>query len=135
MSAFVHRETVRWGDLDAFQHLNNVAFQRYFETAWIEYRKHLDFFGDPYDASFFGMVLAEFHITYRAPVRFDESLEVALTLTDVRKSVAKACFEMSVGDRVCADGYGVYVGYDDRDRRAAPFPNEFRAKLEADLAG
>jgi acyl-CoA thioester hydrolase len=132
VGSFVHLETVRWGDLDAFQHLNNVAFQRYFETAWIQYRSQLDFFGDPFADSFFGMVLAEFHISYRAPVRFDETLEVELTITDVRRSTARVGFEMRVGDRLCADGYGTYVGYDNRNRRAAPLPEQFRKKLEAE---
>ncbi len=35
--AYTHRETVRFGDLDAMRHLNNVVFLRYFETARINF--------------------------------------------------------------------------------------------------
>ena len=31
--AHTHTERVRFGDLDAMKHLNNVVFLRYFETA------------------------------------------------------------------------------------------------------
>jgi acyl-CoA thioester hydrolase len=39
--SFVHTEHVRFGDLDAMRHLNNVVFLRYFETARIAYLKEL----------------------------------------------------------------------------------------------
>jgi acyl-CoA thioesterase FadM len=72
---FVHREPVAGGDLDAFHHLNNLVFQRYFETAWLQYRSELGWLGDPFAKTFFGLVMGEFQINYRAPVRFDEMLE------------------------------------------------------------
>jgi len=36
---FVHRhhEPIRWGDMDAFRHVNNVQFFRYLESARVEY--------------------------------------------------------------------------------------------------
>src|SRR3712207_7518226 len=38
---FVHEERVRFGDLDAMRHLNNVVFLRYFETARITFLRDL----------------------------------------------------------------------------------------------
>lgn len=35
MPGFVHRERVRFGDLDAMHHVNNAVFLRYFESARI----------------------------------------------------------------------------------------------------
>ena len=35
--SFIYSERVRFGDLDAMRHLNNVVFLRYFETARIEF--------------------------------------------------------------------------------------------------
>jgi acyl-CoA thioesterase FadM len=37
MPGFVHRERVRFGDLDAMLHVNNAVFLRYFESARISY--------------------------------------------------------------------------------------------------
>ena len=38
---YVHLERVRFGDLDAMRHLNNVVFLRYFETARIAFMRDL----------------------------------------------------------------------------------------------
>ncbi len=39
--AFSYLERVRFGDLDAMQHMNNVEFLRFFETARIAYLTRL----------------------------------------------------------------------------------------------
>jgi acyl-CoA thioester hydrolase len=129
---FVHQEPVRWGDLDALRHLNNVVFQGYFESAWIAYRQELGLWGDPFSPAFVPLVMAQFLINYRAPVGFDDMVEVALTVRDVGRSSFRTEFKMSVGDRLCADGHGVYVGFDLETQRSAPLPDEFRKKLEAE---
>ena len=134
VGGFIHRERVRWAELDAFRHVNNVVFQHYFENAWIEYRTLLGIFGDPFVPEFVGMVLASFHIDYRAPVGYGETVEIGLRVTDLRRSSLRADFQMNVGDRLCAEGYGIYVGFDPQERRALPLPEDFRAKLAAESA-
>ena len=87
LPGFVHRERVRFGDLDAMRHVNNAVFLRYFETARISYLRGLGIH-DPVaevDAGF-GLIFAECHISYRSPVQFDEDLDVALTICDIRRS-------------------------------------------------
>ena len=106
-AGFVYRERVRFGDLDAMRHVSNVVFLRYFETAWISYRQTLGLLeGDLFAESEtgFGLILAEAHIRYRSPVQFDEDLDIALTISDIRRSSFGVAFEMQVGDRLCAEG-------------------------------
>jgi acyl-CoA thioester hydrolase len=131
---FVYRERVRFGDLDAMRHVSNVVFLRYFETAWISYRQTLGLLeGDLFAESEtgFGLILAEAHIRYRSPVQFDEDLDIALTISDIRRSSFGVAFEMQVGDRLCAEGNCVYVGFDYGKQRSAPLPEPWRAPLEA----
>ena len=33
----IHQQTVAWGDMDAFGHVNNVQYYRYIESARIAY--------------------------------------------------------------------------------------------------
>ena len=130
MSGFVHTERVRFGDLDAMRHLNNVVFLRYFETARIGYLRHL-VHHDPAnpESSGFGLIFAECHIAYRSPVHFDDSLEVHCGIADVRRSSFKVTFEMKVGDRLAAEGEGVLVGFDYGAQRARPLPEALAARL------
>ena len=130
MSGFVHTERVRFGDLDAMRHLNNVVFLRYFETARISYLRHL-VHHDPADpeSNGFGMIFAGCHIAYRSPVHYDEALEVHCGIADVRRSSFKVTFEMKVGDRLAAEGEGVLVGFDYAAQRAQPLPDALSARL------
>jgi acyl-CoA thioesterase FadM len=52
-------QRVRFGDLDAMQHLNNVEFLRFFETARIEYITHLFPQHSPDQPQDFGFIFAE----------------------------------------------------------------------------
>ena len=137
MAGFVHTERVRFGDLDAMRHLNNVVFLRYFETARIGYLRHLVPEHDPADPqeSGTGVIFAECHIAYRAPVHFDESVEVHCGIADVRRSSFKVTFEMKVGDRLVAEGDGVLVGFDYVAQRAQPLSDAVRARLLEEAEG
>jgi acyl-CoA thioester hydrolase len=136
MSSFVHVERVRFGDLDAMRHLNNVVFLRYFETARIAYLRHLIPAHDPSspEGDDFGVIFAECHINYRAPVHFDEQVAVTCSVADVRRSSFRVPFRMHVGDRLVAEGDGVLVGFDYVPQKAAPLPDAIRARLD-DEAG
>jgi acyl-CoA thioester hydrolase len=113
------------------RHLNNVVFLRYFETARIRYLGHLVPAHDPAnpETSGFGLIFAECHIAYRSPVHFDENLEVHCGIADVRRSSFRVTFEMKVGDRLAAEGWGVLVGYDYDAHRSQPLPEPLRARL------
>ena len=130
--SFVHVERVRFGDLDANRHLNNVVFLRYFETARINYMRHLVPVHTPTspESEGLGLIFAECHINYRAPVGFDEPVAIACSISDVRRSSFRVPFEMSVDERVVAEGYGVLVGFDYSEQKAARLPDAVRTRLE-----
>ena len=129
---FTHTERVRFGDLDAMRHLNNVVFLRYFETARIAYLRQLLPEHDPAhpEADRFGLIFAECHINYRSPVYFDEDVAVACSIGEVRRSAFQVMFEMRVDERVAAEGYGWLVGFDYSQEKAAPLPDGLRKVLQ-----
>ena len=116
---FVHRERVRFGDLDAMRHLNNVVYLRYFESARIAFISELSPGHSPAnpERGAFGMIFAEAHINYRSPVEFDEEVAVGCSVGEVRRSAFRMDFAMHVGDRLVAEGYGWLVGFDYERRR------------------
>jgi acyl-CoA thioester hydrolase len=120
---FTHVERVRYGDLDAMRHLNNVVFLRYFESARIAFVRSLAPGHDPADPNRGprGLIFAECHIAYRCWV------------AELRSSSFKVGFEMRVGERVVADGYGWLVGFDYEEQKPAPLAADLRARLEAVL--
>ncbi len=130
---FIHRERVRFGDLDAMRHLNNVVFLRYFESARIAYLRDLAPGHDPAspERGGLGFIFAECHIVYRSPVHFDEEVAVHCSLGEVRRSAFRIDFEMRVEERLAAQGHGWLVGFDYEAQRPMPLPDPLRERLVA----
>jgi acyl-CoA thioester hydrolase len=132
-ATFTHTERVRFGDLDAMRHLNNVVFLRYFETARIAYIRQLMPEHDPAhpEQTRFGLIFAECHINYRSPVYFDEEVAIECSIGEVRRSAFQVQFAMRVGERTAAEGYGWLVGFDYQAEKPVPLPDPLRSVLES----
>jgi acyl-CoA thioester hydrolase len=130
---FSYVDRVRFGDLDAMGHLNNVAFLGFFESARIAYIKQAFPDHDPSDPDDFGLIFAECHINYRSPAFFDEDIRTFIRPSTVARSSFRVEFEMRSerDERVLAEGYGVLVGYDYAGGRATPLPDHVTGTLRA----
>jgi acyl-CoA thioester hydrolase len=128
--SYCHVDRVRFGDLDAMRHVNNVAFLTFFEDARIQYVTGL-LGNDPTTRRGFGLIFAECRINYRAPAFYDEEIRTCIRPGEVRRSSARLEFAMhAVGEeRLLAEGYGVVVGYDYAAGRSMPLPDAFRSAL------
>lgn len=127
-----HSDSVRFGDLDAMRHLNNVAFLTFFESARIAYIGTLIPAHDPSDPDDFGLIFAECHINYRSPGQYGEQIDTRLRPARVERSAFRIEFEMRVGERLLAEGYGVLVAYDYTAGRATALPAALRELLQAE---
>jgi len=127
---YAHVDKVRFGDLDAMRHVNNVAFLTFFEDARIQYISERAG-NDPTTRRGFGLIFAECRINYRAPAFYDEEIRTCIRAGEVRRSSARLEFAMfAVGDdRLLAEGYGTVVGYDYAAGRPMPLPESFKAAL------
>ena len=131
---FVHCDRVRYADVDTMRHLNNVAFVRFFESARIAFMHSLFPEHDPTDPEQFPVVLAEVHVAYRAPAYFGEAVRTSVRPSQLERSSFRTEFRMAVGDRLIAEGYGVYVGYDYEAERARPLPERIVDRVSPLLA-
>ena len=129
-------QRVRFGDLDAMQHMNNVEFLRFFETARIDFITQLAPDHQPGSPGRFGFIFAECHIAYRAPAFFDDAIRTYVWPQELKRSSLRLGFEMKVDadDRLVAEGWGTLVGYDYEAGEAQPIPDAFRARIEPLLA-
>ncbi|MFL5844815.1 MAG: acyl-CoA thioesterase [Solirubrobacteraceae bacterium] len=128
---FVHAERIRFGHLDAMRHLNNVEFLRFFETARIEFLRTVIPEHDPADPDDFGLIFAECHINYRSPGQYDDLVETTVRPIDIKRSSFRVSFEMRVGERLLAEGWGALVGYDYGSAKSTPLPSRVADALHA----
>ncbi|MTD43604.1 hypothetical protein GKE82_04620 [Conexibacter sp. W3-3-2] len=132
--SFVDR--IRYGDLDANRHLNNVAVHQFHESARIAYMARLFPEADVTLGHDFPVIFAETHVRFRSPGLYDEEIRTDVRPAVLRRSSVRLDFRMvcTADGRLVADGWGTLVGYDYAAGRAAPLPEAMAAALRADGA-
>ncbi len=130
---FFHPMEVRYGDLDPQGHLNNAKYLTYFEQARIRYFEELGLFSKDQSFMDIGVIVADIHIKYLAPVRLGASVRVGVRTESIgNKSITlrQTLAEGSTG-RLYADGTVVLVAYDYHAHKTTPVLEEWRQKLMA----
>ncbi|ELR64216.1 Putative thioesterase [Photobacterium marinum] len=73
---------VAWGEMDAFQHVNNVVYFRYFETARIDYFREVALMDEMYKTGI-GPVLRETNCRYKLPVTYPDTLYIGSRVSEL----------------------------------------------------
>ena len=114
---------VRWGDMDAFNHVNNATYLRYIEQARIEWFESL---GDVWLTESIAPIMAAAQINYRRPIEYPARVVVDL-FADKRGgksiTVGHRISDASDPDRVYADGDVVIVWIDRSTGKSVPLPS------------
>ncbi|MCL1059377.1 acyl-CoA thioesterase [Shewanella gelidimarina] len=74
---------VAWGEMDALQHVNNVVYFRYFETARIDFFNQINLLEDLQKTSI-GPVISENQARYKRPVTFPDTLIVGVSISNIK---------------------------------------------------
>lgn len=123
---------VRWGDLDAFGHVNNTVFFQYFESARIKYFDALQY-RQQLEATGHGPILAETSCRFRRPLKYPDQLVIGARVTDVGED--RFSMEYRIWSEqwqgVAAKGTGLLVSYDYRSEKRCPLPDAIRERIAA----
>ena len=120
--SFVHRETVRFRDLDPLGHVNNAVYLTYLEQARIAFLK-------PGGAEIASMILARCEIDFRSQLGLGETVEIEVTPTRVGTKSFELAYEMRAGGRLVAEAKTVLVAYDYERSETKPVPEAWRKLL------
>jgi acyl-CoA thioester hydrolase len=121
---FVHRETVRFRDVDAMGHVNNAVFLTYLEEARIAFLL-------PLGAEVANMILARVEIDFRTPLRMGDEIEVGVRPARVGEKSFELEYEVRSGDTVAAEAKTVIVSFDYEIGRSVEVPQSWREALAA----
>ncbi len=127
---FVQRFRVPLGDIDMLQHVNNVAYVRWLETARCEY--FADVIGEPIDGSR-GIVQAKLEITYERQIRYRELVAVGCRISRIGTKSFDFAYEVwsETDGRRCARALAPMVAYDHALRRSIEFPQQWHERIAA----
>ena len=119
---------VAWGDMDAFGHVNNTMFFRYFESARIAFLERIGFrAGDGP-----GPILAFTQCRFRRPLVYPDTVCVGARvkeLSDDRFTHEYRLISRKLNE-IAAEGSGVVVAYDYRNGTKCMIPADVRARIE-----
>ena len=117
---------VRWGDLDAFNHVNNANYLRYLEEARVQWLATLI---AEWDSQPTAPVLAASHLNYRAPINWPAEVQVKLYAERLGNSSLTLGhrIESLDGSILHCDGNVVLVWIDRTSGKSAALPQALRA--------
>jgi acyl-CoA thioester hydrolase len=122
---------VRWGDMDAYAHVNNTIYFRYCEQARVEWIEQL---GYPVttDAGL-GPVIINAACTFLVPITYPATVIVRLYAGEPGRSSVMTWYDIGIeGDeRIFAEGSAKVVWMDHETGKSVPLPDALRQTLDA----
>ncbi len=127
----VTKMPIRWGDMDAYGHVNNTVYFRYMEQARVEWVEEMNIPVRPGGA---GPVIINASCTFLIPMNYPGTVEVRTFVGAIGRSSYETCVEMRIeGDeRIFAEGAAKVVWMDTQTGKSVPLPDHVRASLEAE---
>jgi acyl-CoA thioester hydrolase len=126
----VVEQAVVWGEMDAYQHVNNVIYFRYFENARLEYFRRLDWFAFE-KATGVGPILHSTSARFRKPLTYPDTIAIGARIADVgedRFTLHHRIVSEQLG-AVATEGEGVIVTFHYERGEKVPIPDELRRRI------
>ena len=121
---------VQWGDMDSYQHVNNIIYFRWFESARIAYLEQIGLKA-MYHGAGIGPILAAIDCNYRRQLTYPDTVAVGARIS----RIGRTSFEMehvlfSTAQQVAvADGKSTIVTFDYKAQKPIPVPDDIRAGI------
>ncbi len=123
--------SVRWGDLDAFNHVNNAVYSTYLEEARLCWLQGL---GGTWSSREAAPVVANSQINFRRPINWPATVTVSLYAGRIGRSSLLLPFSMrdaDDSDLLYAEGETTMVWIDPTSGRSVPLPEAIRLATAA----
>ncbi len=120
-------ETVRFHDLDAYNHVNNNVIGIYFECARMAHLEKVQPKGWLTDAHF---VLAKNTILFMNELHYPNKIRIGQRVLRLGETSMTVCAGIFLGDTCIALGETVSVWIGNKTRRPEKIPADIRAALE-----
>jgi acyl-CoA thioester hydrolase len=133
---FTLEQSVLWGEMDAFQHINNLAYFRYFENARIAFMASLGWQEIERETGV-GFILASVQARFRLPLSWPDTIVVTARPVDIREDRFTLQHAVISHRRaaVATEGEGILVTFDYGRGMKVPIPDLLRQRLAAVASG
>jgi acyl-CoA thioester hydrolase len=128
---------VVWGEMDAYRHVNNAVYFRYFETARLEYFRRLGWLEQEQQTGV-GPILHSTQARFRRPLTYPDTIWVAARVSGFQEDRFTMEYRLVSGKlaAVAAEGTATIVTYHYPRGTKTPVPEELRRRItELEAAG
>jgi len=125
-------QAILWGEMDSFQHVNNVAYFRYFENGRLEYIRRVGWF-EIQAATGIGPILASTQARFRRALTYPDTIHIGtrlLELKDDRFTIEHRIVSEALDD-VATEGQGLIVSFHYPTGKKMPLPEELVKRIRA----
>ncbi len=120
---------VRWGDMDAYGHVNNALYMRYLEEARVQFLANI---GATMDGNGTDPVVINVGCTFLRPINYPATVIVNCLVGEIGRSSFMVWYELSTTDKpeeICTEGYSKVVWMDHNTGRSVPLPDTIRKTI------
>jgi acyl-CoA thioester hydrolase len=118
-------QPVVWGDMDSYQHVNNVVYFRYFENARLEYFHRMGW-PEFERVTGIGPILAATQARFRRALAYPDAIAIGCRLAEIKDDrcyLEHRIVSQRLGE-VATEGQGTVVAFHYGEGRKVPFPAE-----------
>jgi acyl-CoA thioester hydrolase len=121
---------VQWGEMDAYGHVNNTVFFRYFESARMEYLKKCGFV-ESHERHRIGAILHSTAARFRQPLFFPDTVQIGASASDISDDRFTMNYTVVSLTRevIVAEGSGIIVSFDYSAGKKAVLPAQVQAGI------
>ncbi|MBD3253631.1 MAG: acyl-CoA thioesterase [Candidatus Lokiarchaeota archaeon] len=121
---------IAWGDMDAFQHVNNIMFFRYLESARIAYFEKIGFL-EYMKKAHVGPILASTECKYIAPLQYPDTILVGAKTNELNIDRFQMKYTiLSKGtNKIAALGKALVICYDYKNRKKVSLPERIKNRI------
>lgn len=119
-------QSIAWGDMDAFGHVNNVQYYRYIESARLAYLMKIDAFEDG-----LASVVAANSCRYLRPLFYPDQLHIGVQVVELRNSGFRMTYQLHSAqqDQLVATAEAIVVMTDAETGDKAALPPALRQRI------
>lgn len=123
-------QAVVWGDMDSYQHVNNVVYFRYFENGRLEYFRRIGWF-EIEEATGIGPILASTQARFRRPLTYPDTIHIGTRLLEMKEdrfTIEHRIVSDALND-VATEGQGMLVSFHYATSKKMPLPEELKKRI------
>lgn len=123
-------QKILWGDMDAFEHVNNTVYFRYFEDARMAYFEKLGVPGYMTQMNV-GPILAATNCNFKLPLNYPDYIQIAVRskILSSKKIQMEYLVYSENFEAIAAEGEGLIVYYDYKHGKSCEIPEQIVAAI------